>query len=88
MESVRTIPSLQQTLRIVDIDHTPTPNIEYVPSVVDKRGSMMVGQQVFEWLKQYQGEVEYAPMSLSMGSLSYADLNGSLEYADGSYQIS
>jgi len=89
LETVRSIPSLQQTLRIVDIDRTPHPNVEFVPTVVDNKGSVMVGQKVFEWLKQYQSEVEYTPMPLSMGSLSYADLGegGSLAYADGSYTI-
>lgn len=89
LESVRTIPSLQHSLRVVDIDQSPNPSIQYVPTVVDAKGSMLVGQKAFEWLKQFQSEVSYQSMPLSMGSLSYGDLTsgGSTQYADGTFSL-
>lgn len=89
LETVRSIPSLQHTLRVVDIDQTPTPAVEYVPTVVDRSGQAMVGAKVFEWLKQFQSEVEYEPMQLSFGTLSYGSINdgGAIDFANGVYKF-
>lgn len=89
LESVRSIPSLQQSMRVVDIDQIPQPGIQYVPTVVDKNGQQLVGTKVFEWLKQFQSEVEYQPMQLSMGSLSYGSIDdgGAIDFANGVYKF-
>lgn len=89
LESVRSIPSLSQSLRIVDIDQTPTATVQYVPTVVDERGKTLVGSKVFEWLAQFQSEVEYQPMHLSMGSLSYGSIHdgGAIDFANGVYKF-
>lgn len=89
LESVRSIPSLSQSLRIVDIDQTPSPSIQFVPTVVDQSGKTLVGSKVFEWLREFQGEVEYQPMQLSMGSLSYGSIHdgGAIDFANGVYKI-
>lgn len=89
LESVRSIPSLQQSLRIVDIDQVPQPGVQYVPTVVDASGATLVGAKVFEWLKQFQSEVEYQPMQLSMGTLSYGSIEegGAIDFANGVYKF-
>jgi len=89
LDSVRTIPSLQHTMRIVDIDQTPHTGIQYVPTVVDQSGQSLVGAKAFEWLKQFQSEVEYQPMSLSMGTLSYGSIHdgGAIDFANGAYKF-
>lgn len=89
LESVRAIPSLQQSMRVVDIDQTPTPQIQYVPTVVDKTGTAMTGAKAFEWLQQFASEVEYQPMQLSMGTLSYGSINdgGAIDFANGTYKF-
>lgn len=89
LETVRSIPSLQHSLRVVDIDQTPHPSIQYVPTVVDKNGTTLVGSKVFEWLQQFQAEVEYESMNMSFGDLSYGSINdgGAIDFANGVYKI-
>ena len=89
MEAVRQVPSLQQTLRVIDIDQTPNPGITHIPTVVDSSGAVMTGAKAFEWLKQFQSEVEYQPMQLSMGTLSYGSINdgGAIDFANGVYKF-
>lgn len=89
MEAVRQIPSLQQTLRVIDIDQTPNPGITHVPTIVDASGAVLTGAKAFDWLKQFQSEVEYQPMHLSMGTLSYGSINdgGAIDFANGVYKF-
>lgn len=88
LESLRQIPSLQSA-RIVDIDVTPVSGIEYVPTVVDGSTSM-TGAKAFEWLQQYQGEVDLQPVDVGFGSLSYGLINdsNSVGYASGAFPFS
>jgi hypothetical protein len=88
LESLRQIPSLQSA-RVVDIDVSPVSGIDYVPTVVDG-GSTMTGAKAFEWLQQYQGEVDLQPVELGFGGLSYGLINdsNSVGYASGAFPFS
>lgn len=66
------IPSLQGA-RVVDIDRTPVPGIEYVPTLVDQNGRSHVGSAVLEYLKQFDGEIELESVQLG-GGLAFGSI--------------
>lgn len=82
VNTLKRIPSLQST-RVVDIDRTPTPGIEYVPTLVDSRGTTYIGSKAFEYLKQYDGEIELEGMQLGSGGLAFGSIQdgGELNYS-------
>lgn len=88
MNTVRRIPSLQDA-RIVDVEHSPTLGIEHVPTLIDERGRTYVGGKAFEYLKQFESEMELEPMQLGTGSLAYGSIGngGELHYIDGFYDL-
>jgi len=83
LHGLHRVPSLRGKYRVIDID-TLAPDqrasLEFVPTVV-VQGQHFVGSKAFEYLKQYDGEVELEPMGLGTGALAYADVGG-----DGSMQ--
>lgn len=83
VEGVHRVPQLKGCLQIMDIDSLPPESkqgLQYVPTVVDSSGHMHVGTKAFEWLKQFDAEVELdaAPdlFGGSTNSLCYAELDG------------
>lgn len=88
MNTVRLIPSLQ-TSRVVNIEQSPTPGIDRVPTLVDERGQRYVGGKAFEFLKKYEQEIQLQPMQLGTGSLAYGSIEngGELGYIDGFYNL-
>jgi hypothetical protein len=77
LSSIKRIPSLQGA-RIIDIDHADKRSIqqiEYVPTLVDDSGRTHVGTAAFEFIKQYQSEIEYEPMQIG-GGLSFGSIDG------------
>lgn len=79
--TLRRIPSLRTT-RIVDIDTLPADQrsqIEFVPTFVDARGTVFTGGKAFEYLKQYDAEIELESAPLGGGSLAF----GALDDGDG-----
>ena len=86
LETIQRIPSLRTTAKIVDINDLPPQQIASsgltaVPTLVDN-GRMLVGKEAFEYLGQYNGEIEYESVSFGTGSLVYGSLGsggGSIE---------
>jgi hypothetical protein len=81
MTDMARIPSLREKVEVIDIDHVPPEykaGLQYVPTLVDNSGQQYVGSKCFEWLAQFQTEVEldFAPMG---GSLAFSDISGSGE---------
>jgi len=88
VNTVRLIPSLQNT-RIVDIEQTPAPGIERVPTLIDERGRAYVGGKAFEYLKKYEHEIDIQPMQLGTGALAYGSIHdgGELGYIDTAFSL-
>lgn len=88
MNTIRRIPSLQDT-RIIDVEFSPAPGIEYVPTLVDQRGKHHVGGKAFEYLRQFDGEITLEPMQLGTGSLAYGSIeNGNeLNFIQGYFEL-
>ncbi len=90
VDTLKRIPSLRATTKIVDIDTLPpqqvaSSGLTAVPTLV-AQGRMHVGKDAFEFLSQYNGEIEYESVSFGNGSLVYGSLDsggGSIEkYGD------
>jgi hypothetical protein len=82
VQSMSLVPSLRNRTRIVDIstlDHATLSRIQFVPTVVLSSGQSMVGTKAFEWMKEFDGEVELAPPP--SGGLAFSDL----DFADTQY---
>ena len=88
MNTIRRIPALQDT-RIVDVEFSPAPGIEFVPTLVDARGKKYVGGKAFEYLRQFDGEIQLEPMQLGTGALAYGSIeNGNeLDFIQGYYEF-
>lgn len=85
LATLRRIPSLRNT-HVVNID-TLAPEqrnkIEFVPTFVDTRGSVHTGAKAFDYLKEFDGEVELESAPLGGGSLAFGSLTDGegLEYS-------
>ena len=89
MNTIRRIPALQDT-RIVDVETSAIPpGIELVPTLVDARGKKYVGGKAFEYLRQFDGEIQLEPMQLGTGALAYGSIeNGNeLDFIQGYYEF-
>ena len=90
-DTLRTIPSLQSSTRIVDIHQNPTPGIQFVPTVVTDQGEVLVGKKVFEFLAKFQGEaIAFEPMDINTaGRLPYGSISdgGTLSYTSLQYDF-
>ena len=83
LSTIRRIASLNSSTRIVDIDSQMSPEqrsqIEFVPTFATAAGAMFVGAKAFEYLKQYDGEIELDSAPLGGGSLAF----GAIDDGDG-----
>lgn len=88
LNTIKRIPSLQAA-RIIDIDRGPVQGIEHVPTLVDQRGRRHVGGKAFEFLKQYEDEIDIQPLQLGSGSLPYGSIQdgGELQYTNDLYEF-
>lgn len=63
---------------VVDIDHTPVNGLKAVPTVVDAKGTVMVGTQAFEWLQGHESRLPLESYATTLGEgdggLSYTEL--------------
>ena len=74
LDALQRIPSMRGT-RIVDVNDMQPQQIAAsgltaVPTLV-VRGRMYVGKEAFEYLSQFNNEIEYEPVSFESGSLLY-----------------
>lgn len=79
MDISRRAPSLSKTLQFKDID-TLAPaersRLQYVPTLVDTHGREYVGSKVFEFLKQFESEMELEPAPFGMhGALEFSSFD-------------
>lgn len=82
VDSLNKVPSLQGRMQIIDIDRldpSQRAGLQYVPTLVDSSNVQHVGSRAFEWVKQYDSEIELEPAPGGVGSLQFADLGGSGE---------
>jgi hypothetical protein len=56
--------------------------VEFVPTVVEAGGNTYVGVQAFEFLKQFDHEVEMEP-AMQFGGLTFSTLGGSAASCEG-----
>jgi hypothetical protein len=72
------IPSLRSNVEVVDVDRIAPEQkagLQYVPTLVDNSGKQFIGTKCFEWLQQFQTEIELdcAPDGKC---LAFSDING------------
>lgn len=76
---VNKVPSLKKRVDIRSVD-TMSPaersGLQYVPTIVDDAGRQHVGTRAFEFLKEYEMEIELDPAPVGMGRLEFASLEG------------
>jgi len=74
---------------VVNIEQSPVPGIDRVPTLIDERGRSYIGGKAFEFLKKYEHEIDLQPMQLGTGSLAYGSIDngGELGYIDGFYKL-
>jgi hypothetical protein len=54
--------------------------VQAVPALVTSQGQTLYGTKAFEWLKQYEADVELEGFAAAGGSLAFSDV-GSMGYA-------
>lgn len=73
------IPSLQRRVQMKDV-HSLSPSeragLQYVPTIVDDQGRQHVGSKAFEFMKQFDEEMELESAPPSFGRLAFSDLEG------------
>lgn len=78
LSTLRRIQSLSGTTRIVDIDtldESHRNRVEYVPTFVDGQGRLYTGAKAFEYLKQFDHEIELDSAPIGGRSLAFGTLN-------------
>jgi hypothetical protein len=85
---LKRIPSLSDT-RVIDIDRYPTQGIEFVPTLIDNGGKSHVGSKAFEFLKEFEAEIELESVQLGSGQLAFGTINdgGELQYSSFGAEI-
>lgn len=76
------IPSLKKRVMLKNVDSlspAERSGLQYVPTIVDDHRQQYVGTRAFEFLKQFESEVELDPAPIGMGRLEFASLEGSGE---------
>lgn len=81
---IRFIDALQRTSvadRVVMVDvaqltQEQLATITAVPTLVTPEGQTVHGTRAFEWLKQYEGDVELEAFCGGGGGLAFSDVNG------------
>lgn len=89
LDTLRRIPSLKRAAKIVDVNEMPpqqvaSSGLTAVPTLVVK-GRMYTGKEAFEYLGQFNNEIEYEPVSFGGGSLVYGSLGGGGDMESGKY---
>lgn len=79
LETIERIPSLRGAMTNVDVDRLPPPDLSRlglsaVPTLV-AQGRQHVGKAAFEYLAQFNGEMELEAVSLGVGNLSFGDFS-------------
>lgn len=79
LETLERIPSLRGSTAVVDVDRLPPPDVSRlglsaVPTLV-AQGRQHVGKAAFEYLSQFNGEMELEAVSLGVGNLSFGDFS-------------
>jgi hypothetical protein len=76
---------MKNRARIIDVaslDSVTLSRVQFVPTVMLSDGRAMVGTKAFEWLKEYDGEVELTPPP--SGSMAFSDLDfEDTQYVEG-----
>lgn len=77
LETIHRIPSLRGSVAIVDVDSLQPADVAQlgltaVPTLVAD-GRQHVGKAAFEYLAQYNGEMELEAVSLGVGNLTFGD---------------
>lgn len=86
IDDLKRIPSLRGTAKVIDVNdlrpqQIASSGLTAVPTIV-AQGRMHVGKEAFEYLAQYNSEIEYESVSFGTGSLVYGSLTdggGSIE---------
>lgn len=78
IESLDRIPSLRGQVKLVDVSDVsqlpPNHSITAVPTLV-VHGKAMVGKEAFDYLAQFNNEVELESVSLGTGTLAFGDFS-------------
>lgn len=85
---VRFIDALRRTsmatavnyLDVTRLDPQQLSRVQAVPAVVTAQGQTLYGTKAFEWLKQFEGDVELEGFGGENGALAFSDVD-SLGYA-------
>jgi glutaredoxin len=77
LDTIERIPSLRGSTRVLDVDQMPPPDLSRVglsavPTLV-VQGRHHVGKAAFEYLAQFNGEMDLEAVSLGVGALSFGD---------------
>ena len=93
---VRFVDALSRTsartdVALVDVATLPPDQlarVSAVPALVLVNGSIMYGTKAFEWLKQYEGDVELDGFGGENGALAFSDVSSTQGYASYSQHCS
>ncbi len=86
---VRFIDALRRTkvaaeVRLVDVSTLPEAqlsNVQAVPALILAGGAVLYGTKAFEWLKQFEGDVELDTFVPGGGGLPFSDVDSLQGYA-------
>lgn len=69
---------------VVTLNPTQVARVQAVPALITPQGTTMYGTQAFEWLKQYEADVELEGFTVGNGSLAFSEVEsrGYATYAD------
>lgn len=87
LEGIDRVPSLRGKIQVLDIDRLPPDQkrgLQFVPTLVDDYETQYIGSRAFEFLKQYDGEVELEAAPMGMG-LAFSSLQPSGTYGGMQY---
>lgn len=78
----RTPAASQVTLvDVATLNPTQLARVNAVPALVMPNGSTLYGTKAFEWLKQYEADVELDGFAGENGALAFSDVTSSQGYA-------
>lgn len=79
VDIIQRIPSLSNSVALKNVD-TLAPHersgLQFVPTIVDSGGRQYVGSKAFEYLKQYENEMDLQFAPLASGRLAFSSLDG------------
>lgn len=77
VDNIVRVERLRNSMHIIDVDQLSPDQragLQYVPTIVAD-GRQYIGSKAFEYLKQFDAEIELEPVSLG-GRLAYASVEG------------